>query len=185
MLVLIVKRFIITILIILAILGLSFLGFLLFKKLTQVPPVLNQTEDIKLSKQSVSNVSSLLTDIGWYSQNSVTLLNGNIIKRNDIKNIVVEYSESVQSYLQQGDESGIAFASINTEFIEGKLIFTVHVAQDKLTATQDKNWWINHQVIRAMNKMLYPTLTDELLIEKDRKMYDKYSKEVNLWEINF
>lgn len=185
MLVLIVKRFIITILIILVVIGLSFLGFLLFKKLTQVPPVLNQTEDIKLSKQSVSNVSNLLTDIGWYSQNSVTLLNGTAIKRSDIKNIIVEYSESVQPYLQQGDESGVVFASINTEFIEGKLVFTVHVAKDKLTISQDKNWWINHQVIRAMNKMLYPALTDELLIEKDRKMYDKYGKEVDLWEISF
>ncbi len=179
------KRFIITILIILAVIGLSFLGFLLFKKLTQVPPVLNQTEDIKLSKQSVSNVSNLLTDIGWYGTDLITLLNGEVSKRSDIKNIVVEYSESVQPYLQQGDESGIAFASINDVFVDGKLIFTVHVAKDKLTLSQDKNWWINHQVIRAMNKMLYPTATDEQLIEKDRKMYDKYGKEIDLWEINF
>jgi hypothetical protein len=184
-LVLIVKRFIITILIILAVIGISFLGFLLFKELTQVPPVLNQTEDIKLSKQSVSNVSSLLTDIGWYGVDSITLLNGDVVKRSAIKNIIVEYSESVQPYLQQGDESGVAFASINTVFVEEKLVFTVHVAKDKLTISQDKNWWINHQVIRALNKMLYPALTDELLIEKDRKMYDKYGKEVDLWEINF
>lgn len=185
MLVLIVKKFIITILIILVVIGLLFLGFLLFKKLTQIPPVLNQTQEVKLSKQSVSNVSDLLTDIGWYSKDSITLLNGNTVKRSDIKNIVVEYSDLIQSYLQQGDGTDNIFASINTEFIDGKLIFTVFVATEKLTLTQDKNWWINHQVIRALNKILYPALDDDLLIERDRKMYDKYDKETDLWEINF
>ncbi len=159
-------------------------GYVYFQreKENSSPPIKNAKVEI----QNRSNLELLLTDTGWYKTDKIVLLSGReAIDINQITGIEVNYSDREQPFLQQGDNDGNVFASVDSEVVNEKLVFTIHVDPKRLTGAQDKNWWISHQVIRALNKMLNPNTTDELLIEKDREMFDKYKGKIDLWQISF
>ncbi len=176
-------KYIVTILAILFAFLLGFGGYIYFQG--QEENTTPQIQNIKVDLQNKSNLELLLADSGWYSADKVTLLSGREVEINQIGGIEVIYTDREQPFLKQGDGNGMVFASVNAEFTDKKLVFTIHVDPKKLTEAQDKNWWINHQVIRALNKMLNPNATDEILIEKDREMFDKYKGKIDLWQISF
>lgn len=148
---------------------------------SSTPKIKNAQVEIKNN----DNLEMLLTDLGWYEANTLTMLSGITVQAKEISGIEVVYSDQKQPFLQQGDRGGNVFASVHTEIKESKLAFTIHVDPKRLTESQDKNWWIDSQVIRAINKMLNPNVPDETLQEKDREMYDKYKGKIDLWQINF
>lgn len=158
-------------------------GFVYFqgKKENTSPQIKNAKVDI----QDKSNLELLLTDVGWHKADNITLLTGEIIQINQIAGIEVNYTDKEQPFLKQGDGKGMVFASVDTEIADEKLVFTIHVDPKRLTEARDKNWWVDSQVIRAMNKMLHPNATDEMLIEKDREIFDTYKGKIHLWEIKF
>lgn len=174
-------KYVALILAVLVIFCVGFLGAVYFQ--SDSNPFVSKPVEVDLA--SDSNLKLLLSDIGWNNASKIVLLSKEGIAPSAIKGIQVHYSENQQPYLQQGDNQGNVFASVNTKFEKDKLTFIVHVDPSRINASQDKNWWITHQVIRAMNKMLNSEAGDEELIEKDRILFDKYKGKINLWEIRF
>lgn len=131
----------------------------------------NSKKTPKINLVKTTNLNLLLDDMGWYQHETITLLNGDSLKRDSVKNITVEYSLQPGQTLRQGNKNGEVFASIDSEFKNNTLKFLVYVSPDKITESVDKNWWIDHQVIRALNKMIYSSESDDQLIERDRVIY--------------
>lgn len=159
----------------------SFGLFYFSKNKVEKQVTFTETEGVSVIKKS--NIEMLLTDIGWYNTKTITLLSGNVIKRSAIKDISVEYGSYIGPYLRQGNVYGEIFASVNVFLDSSTLKFIIYVEPNRITESQNKNWWIDHQVIRALNKMVNPTLTDDELIEKDRTIFEKYNGKIDLWEI--
>lgn len=177
-------KYIITILGVLIAFLIGLGGYIYFQR--EKENISPQIKNAKVEIQDKSNLELLLTDAGWYKTDKIILLSGReAVEINQITGIEVNYSDKEQPFLQQGDNNGNVFASVDSEVVNEKLVFTIHIDPKRLNDAQDKNWWISHQVIRALNKMLNPNATDEILIEKDREMFDKYKGMIDLWQISF
>ena len=157
-------------------------GYMYFQGASSATP---KIKNAQVEIENKDNLRLLLSDLGWYKANTLTMLSGITIQSSEVTGIEVVYSNFKQPFLQQGDGKGNVFASVDTEVVNDKLVFTVHVDPKRLTEARDRNWWIDSQVIRALHKMLNPNTTDEMLIEKDRQMFDKYKGKIDLWHIKF
>ena len=177
-------KFIVTVLIILSLSSLGLFGYFYFRTNGKSTPKTVETSSVEL--KNTYTLQSLLNDLGWYKATDITLLDGEGIETNTIKNIEVIYTVEIQPYLQQSDGQGNIFASVGNSFEDGTLKFQIHVIEDRLTESKNKNWWISYQVIRALNKIIYYNDSEEELIERDRVLFSKYSKKsVDLWSIKF
>lgn len=136
----------------------------------------NPTITLSVSDKSV--FEKLLSDTGWNQGKNITLLNGQLIETEAVNTINIEYSDSPQSYLQQQyGEDGSVFASVDTRFNNGILIVTIHVDPQEIKNTEGegaKNWLINHQVIRALNKIANPNASQKELTDIDLVLFEKY-----------
>jgi hypothetical protein len=148
-----VGKYIITILFVLAVFLLGLAGYIYFRGTDGTS---SKVKNTKIEVKNNENSEIFLTDLGWYSANTLTLLSGITVRTKEISGIEVVHSDLKQPFLQQGDGMGNVFASVDTKVENSKLKFTIHVDPKRLMDTQDKNWWIDSQVIRAMNKMLNP-----------------------------
>ena len=117
----------------------------------------------------------LLYDVGWLDADKIFLLSGQEVPRQDIKSIRIEYVSEAQPYLTQQDgPGGRAFASVGEGLEDGVLTLMIHVDPQKLSGEENKDWWIGHQVIRTLNKMVNSVDKSSVLQERDARLFDKY-----------
>jgi len=117
----------------------------------------------------------LLYDVGWLDADKIFLLSGQEVPRQDIKSIRIEYVSEAQPYLTQQDgPGGRTFASVGEGFENGVLTLMIHVDSQKLSGEENKDRWIGHQVIRALNKMVNSVDKSSVLQERDARLFDKY-----------
>src|SRR3989338_9315241 len=112
----------------------------------------------------------LLYDVGWLDADKVFLLSGQEVPRQDIKSIRIEYVSEAQPYLTQQDgPGGRAFASVGEGLEDGVLTLMIHVDPQKLSGEENKDWWVGHQVIRTLNKMVNSVDKSSVLQERDAR----------------
>ena len=117
----------------------------------------------------------LLYDVGWLDADKIFLLSGQEVPRQDIKSIRIEYVSEAQPYLTQQDgPGGRAFASVGEGLKDGVLTLMIHVDPQKLSGEENKDWWVGHQVIRTLNKMVNSVDKSSVLQERDARLFDKY-----------
>jgi hypothetical protein len=132
-----VGKYIITVLIVLAAFLLGLAGYIYFRGTDGTS---SKVKNTKIEVKNNENSEMLLTDLGWYGANTLTLLSGITVRTKEISGIEVAYSDLKQPFLQQGDGMGNVFASVDTKVERSKLKFIVHVDPKRLTEAQDKSW---------------------------------------------
>ncbi len=147
-------------------------------------PKLNlNVPETKLKVEAETTWNEILKDSAYEGTGNIKLLDGSEVSRDGIGNIIVIYTQTPQAYLHQASGPGeLVFASVGINYKDGTLTFHVHISPDKLKDLndEDKDWWITHQVIRALNKMTHPELNDDQLVPLDREMFQKYKGKV-IW----
>jgi len=162
---------------ILILIGLSW-SYSLFKGKQNVPQANSFVKipaELTVVISNRENWNKMISELGVGGTGRCALPSRETFDCAQIKEVTVQHSNSAQPYLlQQNSASAPSFASVNMKINSSKLELTIHADQNKMKGDPRPDWWIGHQVVRALNLITHPDLDSRGLLDLDIQGYKTY-----------